>query len=189
MIVGVMSDTHGQAGRAGRAVALLKQLGAEAIIHCGDVGSDAVFDQLAGTPAWFVWGNTDEPEAYSPAYLSGIGITPPREIPTRIELAGREFLVFHGHEPAFGRLVEAAHGGDRAAVRRMAGERAYVLYGHSHIPADAQVGDLRLVNPGALQRARVFTVATIDIATDTVEHWRVEEASEESSPPRPFRLR
>ena len=51
MILGILSDTHGHARRTAAAVRLLQQLGAEAFVHCGDVGSPDVLDELAGRRA------------------------------------------------------------------------------------------------------------------------------------------
>lgn len=59
MKLGIMSDSHGHAGPVRLALTLLDGRGADAIIHCGDVGSLDVLDELAGRRCWFVWGNTD----------------------------------------------------------------------------------------------------------------------------------
>jgi putative phosphoesterase len=188
MILGILSDTHGQSARAGRAISLLKRLGAEAFVHCGDVGSEAVFEQLAGLRAWFVWGNTDDRSAYSAAYLRAIGLTPPDDPPTVVELAGKVIHVYHGHETPFGRLSEFAMDGDVSGFETTAGTADYICYGHSHIAADSRTGRVRLINPGALHRASVYTVATLDIALDTVEHWRVNDSADDQARPQRVRV-
>ena len=48
MIVGILSDTHDRVAAAAAAIERLRQHGAEYFIHCGDVGSERVLDQLAG---------------------------------------------------------------------------------------------------------------------------------------------
>ena len=45
----------------------------------------------------------------------------------------------------------------------------YLLTGHSHQSHDFHVGVTRRINPGALFRAKVFTVAVLDLATDELE--------------------
>jgi predicted phosphodiesterase len=55
VIVGILSDSHGRHERTARAVELLTTQGTEALIHCGDVGGEAVLEALAGRRAWFVW--------------------------------------------------------------------------------------------------------------------------------------
>ena len=188
MILGVLSDTHGHAARASIAVALLKRLGAEAFVHCGDVGGEAVLDALAGTRAWFVWGNTDWADPGLERYAESIGLSLPASMPVRLELGGRKLAVFHGHEPGFGslvRLMEASDGNARAAQLQGA---TFVLYGHSHQAASTVHGGVRFVNPGALHRARTYTVATIDLVTDSVEHWVVADDMSPTARPQRYRL-
>lgn len=155
MILGILSDTHGQHERAGRALALLKAAGAEALIHCGDVGGDEVFAHFAGERFWFVWGNCDHPSPVLVAYVRSIGLTPPEAAPLRIELEGRQIAVFHGHEPELQRFQPA--GVD------------YLLHGHTHVRRDERADGVRIINPGALHRAREYTVATLDLASDALE--------------------
>jgi putative phosphoesterase len=188
VILGILSDTHGQAARCGRAVALLKQLRAEAFVHCGDVGGEGVFDALAGLRCWFVWGNTDVPSAGMQRYAETIGLSPPRSSPVRVELAGRTIAVFHGHESGFSQVWSLASRGDGASLSRYLDGAAYVLYGHTHEAADARVGPVRLINPGALHRARPHTVATLDLQSDVLEHWIVDDNAPLASRPRLFKL-
>lgn len=174
MIVGILSDSHGRVSRVARAIALLEEHGAETLIHCGDLGGERVLDQLAGKGAWFVWGNTDQPEARLAQYAQAIGLRPPDGVPLRLQLAGRRVAVFHGHEPGFIALQRLAAAGEEAGLERTAAAD-YVLYGHTHQPADLRVGPVRLINPGALHRAVRTTVATLDLATDRLDYWVVED--------------
>ncbi|MCA9019008.1 MAG: metallophosphoesterase, partial [Planctomycetaceae bacterium] len=48
-------------------------------------------------------------------------------------------------------------------------EPDYLLTGHSHQSHDFRAGATRRINPGALFRAKVFTVAVLDLATDELE--------------------
>ena len=59
MLVGILSDTHGDTAAAAAGIALLQQRGVTRFLHCGDVGSGGVLDLLAGLPAGFVFGNCD----------------------------------------------------------------------------------------------------------------------------------
>ena len=148
-----MSDTHGRHLAARAAMALFQRRGAGHVIHCGDVGGIAVFDELLSLPCAFVWGNTDEPDRSTLAYLEGAGLRAPSEPPARLTLDGKSIAVFHGHERAFASTIRA-------------GGFDYLLHGHSHEARDERIGAMRIINPGALQRARVKTVATLDTATD-----------------------
>jgi putative phosphoesterase len=181
VILGILSDTHGQWRRTADAVRLLDRLGAEALVHCGDVGSADVLAELAGRRAWVVAGNTDVPDA---PYFGGPdwpGITL-GEGPLRVEVGGRRLVVFHGHETAFENLwrdpIE-----NRAQPESFAGFE-YVLHGHTHVPASLRLGAVRVINPGALHRAPRYTVATLDLAADRVRFWEVRDGRREEPPVR-----
>ena len=66
--------------------------------------------------------------------------------------------------------MAVTHGDDGPLLRRLvdAQDHDYVLLGHSHVAGEQRVGRVRLVNPGALHRARVKTVALLDLATDAL---------------------
>lgn len=153
MILGILSDSHGRVDRVREALAVFDRVGAETLIHCGDVGGISVFDELVGRNLHFVWGNTDVPGHGELAYLKTVGLATPGCVPLRIELAGRTFEVYHGHEPGF----------NRATANPQAD---FILHGHTHVPRDERIGGARIINPGALHRAKVPTVATLDLDAD-----------------------
>jgi putative phosphoesterase len=153
MLIGICSDTHGGHLAMRRAVELFDRVGVEGIVHCGDVGGQGVFDELVGRPARFVWGNTDHPDAALRAYLKAVGIAAPATVPLTLDWAGQRIAVFHGHEPGFRRAATTL-------------EVDYILHGHSHQRRDERIGRARVINPGALHRARVKSVATLDLVAD-----------------------
>jgi len=156
MLIGILSDSHGKHLMVRKALALFDTLGASFIIHCGDVGGPHVFDELVGRDCRFVWGNTDEPDGRLTAYLKGVGLQIPVEVPTRFELDGRRFALFHGHEREFDC--------DLTTLRA-----DYVLHGHTHRVRDERFGQTRVINPGALCRANPLTVATLDPESDVLQ--------------------
>jgi putative phosphoesterase len=153
MLLGILSDTHDRVDAAAAAVAALKAAGATYFLHCGDVGGEGVLDQLAGLPAAFVWGNTDWDRAALGRYASDLGI---------------QCFGSFGELDLDGKVMALTHGDDVRAVRRVLdGQRHdYLFVGHSHVKADSRIGRVRVINPGALHRAREKTVATLDTATD-----------------------
>lgn len=183
MILGVLSDTHGRVERARAALRLLERLNADLIIHCGDVGSEAILDEFLTRRVRYVWGNTDEHEPRLAAYARALNIAPP-EAPLWIEHGSARIAVYHGHELAFSRLARAAADLDAEAATRAAAGARYVLYGHTHVAADQRLGAVRLINPGALQRAKAYTVATVDLELDVVEHWRIDDRDPPDAPAR-----
>ena len=160
VLIGILSDTHGQHLAARRAIGLFEELGVEHIIHCGDVGGESVFDELVGRPCTFVWGNMDRRDAGLLAYLDAVGIPTPTEVPTRVELDGKSIVVFHGHERGFQR-----------AVRTLAVD--YIIHGHTHVVRDERHGETRIVNPGALHRASHKTVAILDAMSDDLTFYEI----------------
>ena len=161
MLIGIMSDSHGRHERVRTALALFDRLGVEHVIHCGDVGGIKVLDEMVGRPCRFVWGNMDDDEPGVSAYLQTIGLPKPGLPPTRLDLGGKTIAVFHGHEPEY-----------RKALLNPTTD--YILHGHTHVASDERVGAARVINPGALQRAAQYTVATLDLATDTVEFHEIQ---------------
>ena len=149
--IGLLSDTHGQVDRARRAIDLLLDRGADLIIHLGDVGDELVLDQLVGVPARVVFGNCDD-ERDLGAYASAQGIPvdhPGTTLPTTAGL----LAVTHGHLPEVMRgLIDQ--------------EPRFLAHGHTHEVRDDTVGGVRFLNPGALQRARRYTVALLRPAED-----------------------
>ncbi len=187
MKIGLLSDTHGRHLRTAAAVHILEDLGAAALIHCGDVGGERVLDALTSLPAWFVWGNTDHADASLERYAREIGLHPPVNVPQRIVFDNRRLDVYHGHEPQFERLVRLVDAGEHDRLAAALRGIDYVLYGHTHAVMDLRMGQARFINPGALHRACPFTVGLLDLATDELSFWEVDEARPADAPPRRYR--
>jgi uncharacterized protein len=152
MILGILSDTHDQAKRTTDAVRLLHEAGAEVLIHCGDLTAPSILALCTGQPLYFVFGNNDyEIELRTAAQ----------------NMPSVYCLGYHGLVELDGKRIGVAHGHVRKDVHDLITEAPdYVLTGHSHIAMDERVGPIRRINPGALYRARSFSVAVLDLATD-----------------------
>lgn len=163
MLVGILSDSHGDAAATGRAVALLKERGARRLFHCGDLCGEAVLDALAGHDCLFVWGNCDVPSPALRGYVAALGLAWPRQ-PMRVQIGGKNIAVCHGHEPDF------------ATVSRDGG-LDYLFYGHMHARADNREHGCRRINPGALHRTAVPTVALLDLEQDALSFLRIDSGA------------
>jgi putative phosphoesterase len=163
MLLGILSDSHGQHRLVAEALRLFDGLGVEYVIHCGDVGSTAVLDYLVGRPCSFVWGNMDAMHLGLRGYPAKVGLPPPKP-PLRLELGGKVLLVFHGHERGFHEALRV-------------GQADYFLHGHTHYARDERVGRVRVINPGALYHAAPKSVATLDTAADDVRFYATDEKS------------
>ena len=155
MIIGILSDTHDRPAAMAAGLAALTAAGSEFYLHCGDIGSEPCIDLLAGLPAAFVFGNNDYDQGSLSRYAASIGVACHHAL-ADLTLAGKRFAMIHGDDFRLKqRLIDAQ-------------EHDYLLQGHTHLKDDRRVGRTRLINPGALYRAREKTVATLDIERDEV---------------------
>ena len=166
-VFGLLSDSHGRATTTEKAVGLLAHAGADVLVHLGDVGTVEVIDALVAEgldgeelPAHVVFGNTDWDSGPLARYAEDLGVVVdhPEGV---IELPdGGELRFQHGHELL--RMNES-----------LEAEPRYLCHGHSHEQRDERVGATRIVNPGALFRARVYSVALVDTDADRVKFLNV----------------
>ncbi len=159
MIVGIMSDSHGDAKMTAAAIELMEAHGAEKIFHCGDICGDRVLAEMAGHDCVFTWGNCDEPTTTLRSFIETIGLPWPNR-PIRIVLDGKRIALYHGHEADF------ASAPDEPGLD-------YVFYGHTHKHADDRRNGCRLINPGALKYVSAPTIALLDLKTDTLRFYQV----------------
>lgn len=159
MKLGIMSDTHGRVPATNEALKELRDAGAEALVHCGDVGSLEVLEALAGWRCWYVWGNTDYADGMWQSHVKAMGLPWP-EGPLDLELAGKRIAVYHGHESTFTTALDKAR-------------HDYLFHGHTHRRNDYRIGAMRVINPGALHRASVRTVALLDLESDALQFLEV----------------
>lgn len=166
-ILGLLSDTHGRACIARDAVELLLDHGADMLIHLGDVGSASVIDALA-TPnpktgqqieAHLVFGNCDWESSPLTRYAQDLGVIV-HDRGGEILVDDKRVVFTHGH---LNSVMD--HAIDNAAD--------YLLHGHTHQQCDETVGSTRVINPGALFRARRHTVALLTPASGHCEVFEV----------------
>ena len=161
--IGIVADTHGVLDA--RIVDVLRDC--DAVVHAGDIGSDAVVVQLDGldVPAWAVAGNNDTPAKWR-------GDRSQHHLPESVVVAlpGGKLIVEHGDKvlPAARRheLLRVKHGDARA-----------IVYGHSHHLVIDQTSKPWVLNPGAAGRARTFggpscLVLRIDEDMSNVGEWQ-----------------
>lgn len=170
MKIGILSDTHDQIHRTQRAIQMLAGAGAEYYIHCGDICGQAVLDLFAGLPAACVWGNNDYDQGSLGPYAESIGVRALGTIGV-LDLGGKRFAVTHGDRRGLIRSALETPGVD------------YVLMGHTHILRDERMGGLRIINPGALHRAALKSVALLETTSDELQIIRVDDPAAGSERP------
>ncbi len=161
MLLGILSDSHDNAPALAAAVALLQQRGAQFFVHCGDICSPSMLDHLAGLPAAFVWGNCDFDRLALQRYAQSLDI--------------QCYGVF-GDLTLDEKRIAFTHGDDAKLRDRILTEQQhdYLFQGHTHVQRDIHVGKTRHINPGALQRAAVKSVALLDLSKNILEFLTIE---------------
>ncbi|MCI0845853.1 MAG: metallophosphoesterase family protein [Chloroflexi bacterium] len=142
MLIGVVSDTHGYLNP--KVPELLA--GVEHILHAGDIGDAGIIAELARiAPVTTVRGNNDRtgPESLFPEEVT-------------VELDGWNFFLTHE--------VKVPKGPDDPSMEtyRKAGADV-VVFGHSHIALQRQIGTVLFFNPGAAGKRRFKVVPSIGI--------------------------
>jgi putative phosphoesterase len=155
VLVAVIADTHMPRGRRRLPDSCVERLrAADLILHAGDVVGPAVFGELEalGPPVQAVHGNMDEPalrERLPPTLVVGVG--------------GLRVGMTHDPGPRAGR--------EAALVRRFPGCAA-VVYGHTHEPQVARVGEVWILNPGSpteRRRAPTHTMLVLEVADGRIQ--------------------
>lgn len=135
MLVGIVSDTHDNLSNLRRALARLKEKGAELVLHAGDFVSPFVAEPFreAGLRLIGVFGNNDGDKLFLRERFSNVG-----ELymgPHEFELSGRKIVLMH--EP---RALEALILSHRYDL---------IVYGHTH-KLEIRDGPPLVINPGEL---------------------------------------
>jgi predicted phosphodiesterase len=116
-----------------------------------------LIDYFQGLPFFMVFGNNDDyviPEIRRK--MSAMTDAVCLEWGDEVELGGRRIAMTHGHLTTdIQRLLKSSPD--------------YLFTGHSHVPGDWKVGTTRRINPGALHRAKSFSIATLDLDTDRLQ--------------------
>jgi putative phosphoesterase len=155
----IVSDSHDRADALAQAVGEGKALGAEAVIHCGDlIGAQAIKPALAhGLPIHLIQGNNvgDTQALHRQSRASG-GLLQYHGADARLELGGRRIF--------------AVHYDDYGQAFACTGDWDLVCCGHSHRAEARRVANVKggatwLVNPGTVAGlAAPATWALADLA-------------------------
>ena len=147
MLLGVISDTHGQLEPTEQAARIMQRLGVDQVIHCGDVGGSAIVTAFNPIPAHFVAGNCDSTITLQMA----------------VEAAGQTFHGRVGELDLEGRKIAFLHGDSHLAMQRLLAEGAWdlVCHGHTHSAESYTFGQTLILNPGAMARCRQPSFAIV----------------------------
>jgi len=146
VLLAVISDTH--MPRGNRRLPVEHLVGADAILHAGDLMERSVLEalQALGPPVHAVRGNVDD--SWLQARLP---------LQRTLEFEGVRIGMLHDAGPATGRL---------ARMRRRFPDEDAVIFGHSHIPLHETARDgFQIFNPGSPTERRRAPAHTMGIAT------------------------
>ena len=154
MLLALLSDTHDNARTTRAALALLAPHHPDAFLHAGDLVAPDMLSHFADIgPFHFVFGNNE----YDHAAIRTLA----------------HALDLHCHDPFAdltfaGKRVALLHGHDATLFHKLAqsGDYAYLIHGHTHVRQDTRLGHTRIINPGALHRAKTKSVALLNVGTD-----------------------
>ena len=124
------------------------------LIHCGDLTDPHVVHLCAIVPLTCVLGNND----YD---AEGIRVA--------VSAVGGTYLEWGGEINCANKRIAVTHGDNTRLFRSIVlSQPDYLLFGHTHVPMNERDGPTRQINPGALHRARSYTVALLDTELDSV---------------------
>ena len=165
MKIGIISDTHGQVDLALAAAREFIFRAVDAVIHCGDVGSDMVLTEMAALfqaldiPIYAVLGNCDLQQKLG-CFPENSGINLMGRV-AHLTLANRQIAVLHSDDEAhFESLVQS-------------NLYDYVFFGHSHTRRDERIEKTRIVNPGAAGRGMHPSCAVVNLIDDDVTFFTI----------------
>lgn len=148
--LGVLSDTHGDVLRTRLAADVFQAFAVEAVVHCGDIGSDEIPAVLAAWPTHYVLGNVDR------------GCP---ELSSAVRAAGH---TLHGRFAALtasGKRIAVLHSDNleqfEAAIS--SGDWDLICHGHTHQARQFQQRRTLVLNPGAVHRGLPPSVAVVDL--------------------------
>ena len=160
MLIAILSDTHSRVATVIRAIDLLRQRGISTVLHCGDIEDPSAIAPFEGLDAHFVFGNCDHDRGGLRKAITEAKLTV-HEPFGDLELAGSKLAFLHGDDSRLLRDVEHS------------GHFDYLFYGHTHQAREHRTGKTRVINPGALHRARPKTFLVLDLTAGKTEYVEV----------------
>jgi putative phosphoesterase len=161
MQIGIISDTHSRYATVESALALLQARKVNYLIHCGDIEDAETVWLFQGFTVHFTFGNCDHERTELRQAIHGIGATL-HENYGCLELEGKKLAFTHGDDHTLLHDLKQSETFD------------YVFHGHTHQAADIRRGPTRIINPGALHRARPKTFVILDLNSGDAESVVVE---------------
>ena len=137
--IAIFSDSHDNIWHLEKALNQADEMGAEALLHCGDMNAPFVVkimaDRFAG-PIHIIFGNNEGDGRLIQTLVAQYDHVTHHGDYAELELFGRNIAMIHYPEPAL-RIAQS-------------GQFDLVCYGHDHTQRMDEVGGGLLVNPGEI---------------------------------------
>ncbi len=135
--IAILSDSHDNIWNLEKALAAVNAVGADVLLHLGDLVAPFIVAQIAETfagPIHIIEGNNDGDGRLQQVVASKFPHVTLHGPYAELELGGRKVALIHYPEPA----------------RRIAqsGQFDLVCYGHNHLQNWERIGGCQLINPG-----------------------------------------
>lgn len=158
MRLGLVSDTHDRLEPSRLAARFLRESAVDRVLHLGDITTPEGAEPFLDLPGIaFLRGNNDMPGRLDDA-LRAHGLDSPLD---------------RWRETLEGVSLGATHGDRRMLLDGLVKDCDVVLRGHSHVAGVARVRGALMVNPGALHRTPVRSVAILDLPSLAVAFFEV----------------
>ena len=157
----ILSDTHGKHQTVETVLEYLQSRNINRIIHCGDIDDSETVWLFQCFTVDFVFGHCDVDRLSLQQAMHGIGVTCHQPF-GHLELEGKKLAFLHSDDARLMRDLEQS-------------DFDYLFYGHTHVAKEHQVGETRVINPGALHRANPRSFLILDLPSGDVERVSFEQ--------------
>lgn len=156
----VVSDTHGNIRRLKHVLGFAKEIGAGALIHCGDWDNVETIKAAleAKVKLYTTSGNADVNSEIVELLKKNKVVFD--ELFLQVEIGGKKIGISHYKYELVKRVPEGLDIG---------------FFGHTHRKEEVLVGGVRLVNPGAIFKTDRPSFVVYDIDEDKVEFLKLED--------------
>jgi hypothetical protein len=155
MLLGVVSDTHGDIEHTRSACAMLGSFKVGEVLHCGDIDTAEIVLLFQQWPTHFVFGNCDHDRRLLKKAIEAAGQTCHERFGS-LEIESVRIAFLHGDD---GRLLEET---------ATSGSWGMVCHGHTHVARQEWLGNTLVLNPGAVHRANPHSIAVVEVPSRTV---------------------
>jgi putative phosphoesterase len=156
MLIGIISDTHNDIEMTLKALNEFQIRGVSMLIHAGDITSPRLISFFKDFDSKIVLGNGDLDSDLINSECIRFGFGPVQKVLT-ITVDSKIIHVSHGNNISeFRNAIDSA-------------KYDYIIKGHTHMFENYISQGAHIINPGALYAADEYTVAVLDLVTDTVE--------------------